>query len=98
MARVRSRNFQQPNILMKFSILFATALGFAALCVSPSHAGQIQDYAWCLPRSDSGGIECMYSTYQQCVAAASGLGGGGCSQNPRFDFSTRAEAKAKRKG
>lgn len=98
MARIRSRNFRRSNILMKFLIPSATMLGFAALCASPSHAGQIQDYAWCLPRSDSGNIECMYATYQQCIATASGLGGGGCTQNPRFDFSTRAEAKAKRKG
>ena len=94
MTTVRSRNVNRPNILMKFSILAATALGFAALCV-PTHAGQALDYAWCLPRNESGNLECMYSTYQQCVATASGLGGGGCTQNPRFGFSRRPEAKEK---
>jgi hypothetical protein len=78
---------------MTFSDLSATALCAAALCVSPSHGGQVRDYEWCLPRDGGGNMDCMYSTYQQCFATASGLGGGGCIQNPTFTFSRRPEAK-----
>jgi Protein of unknown function (DUF3551) len=95
MATVRSRDLNRTTILMKFSILSATALGFAALCVSPSHAGQAQDYAWCSPQNEGGSLQCMYSTYQQCIAAVSGLGGGGCAQNPELSFSRRPKAKAR---
>ncbi len=95
MAMTLSRTFNRSNFVMKFSILSATALGFTALCVPPSQAGQTQEYAWCLPRDGGGNMDCMYSTYQQCVATATGLGGGGCTQNPRFSLSSRSEAKAK---
>ena len=95
MARTRSRDSSRSNILTKFSILTVTALGAAALCTSPSHGGQVRDHEWCFPRDGGGNMDCMYSTYQQCVATTLGLGGGGCIQNPIFALSRRSEAKKK---
>lgn len=95
MARTWSRSLSRSNILIKLTILCAPALGFTALRVPPSHAGQAQEYAWCLPRDGGGNMDCMYATYQQCVATASGLGGGGCMQNPTISFSRRPKAQTR---
>jgi hypothetical protein len=95
MAKTLSCIVRRSNVMMKFSILSAIALGLTALCASPSQAGQAQEYAWCSPRDGGENMDCMYSTYQQCVATSSGLGGGGCTQNPEFNLSRPSEAKAK---
>jgi hypothetical protein len=95
MSIAQPRNFNRSNIMMTLSILPATALGLSALFVSSAHAGPAPTYAWCSPRDGDGNSDCMYSTYQQCVAAASGLGGGGCSPNPQFNLPRRSYAKEK---
>src|ERR1700704_4659467 len=88
------RRSSNETIMTDLSILSATALGLAALCVSPPQApAQVQEYAWCSPR-DGASWDCMYTTYQQCLAAASGQGGG-CSPNPQYNLPRRSEAKAK---
>jgi hypothetical protein len=63
-------------------ILFSAALVLAATTIAslglqPAYA---VDYPWCMV-SNGGLRDCSYTTYQQCLLAASGLGG--CEQNPR---------------
>jgi len=57
--------------------LLGVALGPIVLGSPPARAGA--NLAFCMQRGDS--TECYYATYEQCAAAASGIGGD-CIANP----------------
>ena len=42
-----------------------------------------QNYAWCAQYSDSGAMNCGFTTFQQCLAEVSGIGGF-CTQNSTY--------------
>jgi hypothetical protein len=57
------------------------------LCGGPPREARAQEYPWCVGSGD-GLVDCSYSTYEQCQATASGIGG--CFQNPRASRSDQA--------
>ncbi|MEZ5890779.1 MAG: DUF3551 domain-containing protein [Xanthobacteraceae bacterium] len=55
-----------------------------ALDAAPARAEGYQVYPWCAYyNTNSGGSNCYFSTFEQCQAAISGVGGM-CSQNPWY--------------
>jgi len=65
--------------------MLAAVSAFAALAAGGSTASA-QDYPFCLQGKEWGypGL-CYFSTYQQCLASASGINAY-CGINPRFAF------------
>ena len=70
---------------LTLALMALTAASAATLATSaPAAAG---DYPWCLAGRDTGYPgDCSYSTYNQCLATASGRTAY-CSINPRVAFS-----------
>jgi hypothetical protein len=56
---------------------------FTSVCILLASAtpGNAIDYPWCATGGSLGGLQCNYTTRQQCQAAISGAGGS-CMQNP----------------
>jgi hypothetical protein len=65
----------------KLWVAVAIVLGVVVLAFLFSGASEARDYAWCIPRDSY--VQCDYATREQCVAAASGIGGS-CRQNPQI--------------
>ena len=65
---------------MKLVVAFLTVATVGALEAIPAAA---QDYRFCLEGGDFGAGDCRFSTYQQCLASASGRAGW-CQANPYF--------------
>ena len=63
------------------SLVLVGALGAAV----PSLAQSAYDYPWCSVRGgfDGGAQSCYFSTYQQCMATISGIGGT-CIRSPYY--------------
>jgi hypothetical protein len=59
-----------------FWILLALAGG----AVSIGASAQAQNYPWCSNFADGAGVNCGFSTYEQCVATSQGSGGY-CTRN-----------------
>jgi Protein of unknown function (DUF3551) len=76
--RRRSEEGGRLQFWLAVAIVFGTLI-LAFLLPTPSQA---QDYAWCMSRDND--VLCYYATREQCMAVASGLGGGGCVQNPEI--------------
>ncbi len=53
-------------------------------------ASQPRDYKYCLYRDMMDGGDCMYATYEQCQASASGRIGD-CRINPRWAFARQLQ-------
>ena len=54
---------------------------------SPGFAQSAYDYPWCAVyggRGSSGAMSCYYSTYAQCMATISGIGGY-CTRSPYYN-------------
>jgi hypothetical protein len=65
------------------TIIAAVATAAALLPLAP-HAADARDYAWCATYNDeTGARNCGFSTWEQCLAAISGVGGF-CGQNPSY--------------
>jgi hypothetical protein len=68
---------------MRRLLLFAT-LGFVLAPLASSHAQSAYDYPICAVRSGkSGAMSCYYSSYEQCMATMSGIGGH-CIDSPFY--------------
>ena len=66
------------------AMMAVTAAGAATLATSAPAAAH--DYAWCVTGRDMGYPgDCTYTTYNQCMASASGRYAY-CSVNPRVAF------------
>ena len=59
--------------------LFVLGLLGAAIAIVPSAQAQ-SNYPWCSHFSDGAGVNCGFSSYQQCMATAAGSGGT-CQEN-----------------
>ena len=58
----------------------------AAVLLGDIHAASAQSpysYPWCLIRGRSGGMSCYYTSWEQCRATLSGIGGN-CIQSPYY--------------
>ena len=56
--------------------LFLLAILFAAAAGGPqAQAQQSQDYPWCAIYAKDGDTHCFFTSYQQCMATVSGIGG-----------------------
>jgi Protein of unknown function (DUF3551) len=66
------------------TLILALALGASALgWHDTARAGWGETAPWCAPRGgNAGDLECVYNTFQECMATVRGLGGF-CSPNPR---------------
>jgi hypothetical protein len=79
----------------------ALLFGLAALATVPALDAALTEaqaypvYPWCAYYSGRGGTNCYFSTFAQCQAAVSGVGGT-CSQNPFYGAGGYASARAKR--
>ena len=58
-------------------LLAAGMLLGAAAITAPARA---QNYPWCAEFADGAGVNCGFSTYQQCMATSMGSGGS-CTPN-----------------
>ncbi len=62
----------------------ATMMAFMAAAIPESRAQSAYDYPICAIYQDkSGATACYYSSYEQCMATMSGIGGS-CSPNPAY--------------
>jgi hypothetical protein len=60
---------------MKRSV-FLTAIWFAAYAVgAPAQAQHSEDYPWCAIYAKDGDTHCFFTSYEQCMATVSGIGG-----------------------
>jgi hypothetical protein len=64
------------KLLMFVLIVF---LGMAAIGTS----AEAQNYPWCAHYGGLGGTNCGFTTYEQCMATISGMGGS-CMQNTQY--------------
>ncbi len=77
------------------SALAAAAVGGAFLAAAPAQA---QEYPWCAQsggRHGGGGRNCGFATYEQCMAARSGMGGF-CERNLFYRGPAGAYAEQRR--
>ena len=79
------------------SLLFA--LGITAAATAFGTLAEAQNYPWCAQYSGSAGgaTNCGFSTYQQCMADVSGIGGF-CMQNNRYQPPTGPHLRTKAQG
>lgn len=71
--------------------LFIVLLGAAGLSAAPAKA---DPYPWCAVFSgDLGGVRsCSFTTFQQCLATVSGVGGS-CTQSPWYTGNRRTSTR-----
>jgi hypothetical protein len=62
------------------AIWLAAAVAGAAAAAAPARA---QNYPWCANFADGAGVNCGFSTYQQCMATSQGSGGY-CTKNDLY--------------
>jgi hypothetical protein len=73
------------------------ALGILAACVATNTPAAAQNYPWCALYSGGsvgGGRNCGFTTYEQCLATVSGIGGS-CFRNTQYDPPGGPRPKAK---
>jgi hypothetical protein len=72
-------------------LLFALAvlLGGAGVL----ERAEAQNYPWCAHYAGPGGTNCGFSTREQCMASASGMGGT-CMQNTQYQAPAAAPARS----
>ena len=79
-------------------LTFLMTLCIIMLCNCFPGAARAQEYPWCVATLE-GRVDCSFSTYEQCLATASGIGG--CCPNPRAalrsDGATRSPSSTRRR-
>jgi uncharacterized protein DUF3551 len=71
---------------MKLSLFF---LGILAATVCVGQSAEAQNYPWCAYYGPHfGATNCGFATFQQCLAAISGVGGS-CGANPMYQPAPR---------
>lgn len=63
--------------------LIAISLAFAAGTLASVSAARAQNYPWCANFADGAGVNCGFSSYEQCMATSRGSGGA-CTKNPQY--------------
>ena len=74
--------------------VFNGVVGFmlwAAVTAASATYAQAQTYPWCANFADGAGVNCGFSTLEQCQATSRGSGGS-CTQNTDFRPSATATA------
>lgn len=59
--------------LLVLAFAFGTTMG-TAVTVAPGQA-QAEDYPWCAIYAKDGDTHCFFTSYEQCMATVSGIGG-----------------------
>jgi len=79
--------------------LLLLVFGITAAAAAFGTAAEAQNYPWCAQYSGSAGgaMNCGFSTYQQCMADVSGIGGF-CIQNNTYQASPGAHPRTKAQG
>jgi Protein of unknown function (DUF3551) len=67
------------------AVLFGLAVVTAAFTFNVGSANAYPVYPWCAHYMGIGATNCYFSTWEQCRAAASGLGSY-CYQNPFYGY------------
>lgn len=88
---------QEKEQNMRKSLLALAVLAFGAGLAGGSGPAAAAEYPYCL-QSRIDGTQCAYTSYNQCMASASGRGAE-CILNPRVAFGVQAdrEPRAKRR-
>jgi len=78
--------------------LFSALVALTAVTVLTPSPGQAEPYAWCAQYNGAGGggRNCGFTTREQCMTSASGLGGF-CEPNPFYTGPAERPAKSARK-
>ena len=63
-------------------------LGIIVGAAGMGTTAQAQNYPWCAQYSGRGGMNCGFTTFDQCMAAVRGIGGF-CVQNTQYQPSRR---------
>jgi hypothetical protein len=58
-------------------------LGAAAAGLALAASARAQNYPWCANFADGAGVNCGFSTYEQCMATSQGSGGF-CTKNDLY--------------
>ncbi len=77
---------------MRLPCILLAALAVEVATEASAHA---QNYPWCANFADGAGVNCGFSTYEQCMATSQGSGGF-CTKNNLYTPS-RAAAPARRR-
>jgi hypothetical protein len=65
---------------MRKYLIAAALLSFASTALPVTPAAAAIEYPWCAQYGWKGGRNCGFSSYQQCMATVSGIGGS-CERN-----------------
>jgi uncharacterized protein DUF3551 len=83
---------------MRISAFVALAL-VAMSALAPRHAAAYYNLPWCATYYDSNVVACAFTSFEQCMATVSGVGGL-CTQNilypPRPPYAEPHRAKSRR--
>jgi|307.fasta_scaffold187876_2 hypothetical protein len=80
---------------MRFLLFMITVVTTATVLNTPTKA---QNYPWCAQYSDGmGGMNCGFTSFQQCLADVSGIGGF-CTQNSTYQPSAGPRVSRFRRG
>jgi hypothetical protein len=80
---------------MRFLLFMITVVTTATVLNTPTKA---QNYPWCAQYSDGmGGMNCGFTSFQQCLADVSGIGGF-CTQNSTYQTSAGPRVSRFRRG
>jgi len=77
---------------MKLLLLFISAICLSTTGIS--QRAEAQNYPWCAYYGgfDDGGTNCGFTTFEQCIETARGLGSN-CQPNTRLRYVEQAEPK-----
>jgi hypothetical protein len=78
---------ETQEAFMKY-LYAAVLLGFAATALPVTPVAAAIEYPWCAQYGWKGGRNCGFSTYRQCMATVSGIGGY-CERNQFYQGRAR---------
>ena len=83
---------------ISLAISLLAFIGLAVLAQTQSGAAQsAYDYPWCAIYGDTSGSQaCYYTSYQQCMATLSGIGGT-CIRSPYYRGAVREVPRGERR-
>jgi hypothetical protein len=81
-----SRTTGRENVMTKISLFIAGCVIAASALAAPAPAAAQSQYPWCAQYGSSfgGGRNCGFTSYRQCLATVSGVGGF-CERNQFYE-------------
>jgi hypothetical protein len=73
-------------------LLFILGISFGIVGIG--NRAEAQNYPWCAQYSGDGGMNCGFTTFQQCLADVSGIGGF-CTQNSTYQPPTELRSSVR---